>query len=162
MLLGAGQADDGRGMSWGGRCGMINADLYRHKRQPSRTSECHKLGPQQSCSRRPDATENRAMPSATHRVSSLWLVAVGKAGRGQVGLLGWHAKATFQKMALIRQRMKARQVYSRQGTSKLLDLCPRPPPPHLPIHSPPSVKTSSWNMMQRLILTEKLTLVRHF
>lgn len=86
MLLGAGQADDSRGMSWGGRCGMINADLYRHKRQPSRTSECHKLGPQQSCSRRPDTAENRAMPSATHRVLSLWLVAVGKAGRGQVGL----------------------------------------------------------------------------
>lgn len=47
MLLGAGQTDDGCGMSWGGRCRVISADLHRQKSQAEPvniTSQAHSRG----------------------------------------------------------------------------------------------------------------------
>lgn len=47
VLLGAGQTDDGRGMSWGGRCRVISADLHRQKSQAEPvniTSQAHSRG----------------------------------------------------------------------------------------------------------------------
>ena len=77
VLLGAGQTDDGRGMSWGGRCRVISADLHRQKSQAEPvniTSQAHSRAAAAWRNHKP-----RATPSTTQHVSALWFGAVGRA-----------------------------------------------------------------------------------
>lgn len=143
VLLGARQTDDGHGMSWGGRCGVIHADLHRQKRQPCWVSERHKPGSQQSCYRKAWCSwKPRIMPSATHHGPYLWFV--GRAGQEYIGLCpgevgGWGGglPRLHSKITQVRLRMKTSWIDGQQSTTRLLDPSLSAPP-----HPPPSARAS--------------------
>lgn len=154
VLLGARKTDNGRGMSWGGRCRVIGADLQKQQALGARTTAelLHS-----------DATKNQqarpAPPIVCLFLCGLWLWAEQSGGGLVYGLLGWYARVTFQKTAQIRLGMKAHSIYSQQSTVRLFLMFPEPLSTHFLVHSPPSKKTCSRKMIWWLMLR---TLARQF
>lgn len=154
MLLGARKTDNGCGMSCGGRCRVIGADLQKQQALGARpTAELLHS----------DATENQqarpAPPIVCLFLCGLWLWAEQSGGGLVYGLLRWYARVTFRKTAQIRPGMKACSTYSQQSTARLCLLFPRPLSTHFLVHSPPSKKTCSRKMIRWLMLR---TLARQF
>ena len=130
VLLGARKTDNGCGMSWGGRCRVIGADLQKQQALGARpTAELLHS----------DATENQqarpAPPIVCLFLCGLWLWAEQSGGGLVYGVLRGYAGVTFRKTAQIRPGMKACSPYSQRSAARLCLMSP-------PLHPCPSALTS--------------------